>query len=358
MQHFFKQRAIVGSSGDPWISLDGRLNAPSGAAQFPTFFSSQSYPTRPPWKVAGVDYRVGINTGVVLKIPGVDTLPAGFVYDPSNSRVHTFGASSGVVLDGWDFTTGSSLWMQPQSDNVVLRNCKFSQIDGSNSRGMTGCLIEYCEITNFTSTFKPAPGSIVFSAGAAGDAASTCTMRYCYVHDIWGDATDASSPSLTLKYNLFKDWAQGDSGVHGDFMQGLGSQVLSLIFEFNTIWWTGPGALGGGGSQGLSVPGSADATMPQCNGGSVSNNSVRNDESSYNNFYSWSAGDVNGTIVCNNNYVDRTHFIGGGSSHDVFFSSGTPGAAGHHNFPGTVTGNGNVNLADGSSFASGTLYSN
>jgi hypothetical protein len=53
---------------------DGSANAPAGTAQLPNFFSG--YSVRPPWKVAGVDYYVGIPQGTILKDPlAVGALP-------------------------------------------------------------------------------------------------------------------------------------------------------------------------------------------------------------------------------------------------------------------------------------------
>src|SRR5664279_4653407 len=59
--------------------LNGSPTTASCAPQYPTAFTGLNgvtpYPVRPPWKVAGVDYRVGINAGVNLKDPAIISSP-------------------------------------------------------------------------------------------------------------------------------------------------------------------------------------------------------------------------------------------------------------------------------------------
>src|SRR5690242_16471560 len=72
-------RAAVPLSSDeaavPLSLNSGSQDAPAGVAQYPTYFTSLNgispYPVRPPWPVAGVDYRVGVNAGVRLKDPAI-----------------------------------------------------------------------------------------------------------------------------------------------------------------------------------------------------------------------------------------------------------------------------------------------
>src|ERR1700753_2740538 len=68
-----KPRAFLARSSQ--MANDGFAEAPIGVAQYPNYFTSLNgispYPVRPPWRVAGVDYRVGINAGVSLKDPAL-----------------------------------------------------------------------------------------------------------------------------------------------------------------------------------------------------------------------------------------------------------------------------------------------
>ncbi len=52
---------------DPTATLgDGSANAPAGPAQMPSLLNGYKAP--PPWEVAGVDYAVGVPSGLTLKI--------------------------------------------------------------------------------------------------------------------------------------------------------------------------------------------------------------------------------------------------------------------------------------------------
>src|SRR5215831_5671176 len=100
---------------DPFIFLDGRLNAPAGTPQYPTYFTSLNgispYPVRPPWHVAGVDYRVGISAGVSLKDPATIN-PKIATSSGTNPIILTLQADN-VTFDGYDFTRGG--WWQIRS---------------------------------------------------------------------------------------------------------------------------------------------------------------------------------------------------------------------------------------------------
>ena len=70
---------IPAAPSDPFASIDGSLNAPTGISptglgiSFPTLLAG--YVAPPAWKVPGIHYRPGIRPGVTLKdaklIPGV-----------------------------------------------------------------------------------------------------------------------------------------------------------------------------------------------------------------------------------------------------------------------------------------------
>ena len=77
--------------------------------------SGQTYVVRPPWKVAGVDYRVGYDTTLTLKDPATATLPSGCSY-LANGRsgyghvpaVDCTVPVSGMSLVGYDFSGAAS----------------------------------------------------------------------------------------------------------------------------------------------------------------------------------------------------------------------------------------------------------
>ena len=111
-------RAAAASPDD-----DGSAGAPVGTPQMPHLLDG--YRVRPPWKVAGVDYAVGIPASAILTdwktldIPNV-TLGANSV------RI----SDSNVVLDGIDFSRhdGASVGVAGVA-TATIQNCRFG---GSN----------------------------------------------------------------------------------------------------------------------------------------------------------------------------------------------------------------------------------
>lgn len=99
---------------------DGALTAPSGTAQLPTLFASYTH-GRPPWKVAGVDYYVGLPSGTTLQDPTTATLPAGCSY---GSHVVTC-STAGATLDKFDFTLHGGIGLSVNADNISVTNSKF-----------------------------------------------------------------------------------------------------------------------------------------------------------------------------------------------------------------------------------------
>jgi hypothetical protein len=101
-----RRQQVPYSYQDPWALVDGRYGASVGVSpQFPTLFTDYGpLPIRPPWKVAGVDYGVGINSGITLKNPFTD--PS---FPPSSDITYSSAARTfrvnvpGLVLNGWDF---------------------------------------------------------------------------------------------------------------------------------------------------------------------------------------------------------------------------------------------------------------
>ena len=101
---------------------DGSAAAPTGTPQFPNVFTG--YAKRPSWKVAGVDYRVGVNAGVALKKPTAANHPPGqFSLSPHPQLIIQ---GNGITVDGWDFTgfeviVGYSV----NTYDVTFTNCIF-----------------------------------------------------------------------------------------------------------------------------------------------------------------------------------------------------------------------------------------
>src|SRR5215472_296742 len=106
-----------------WGLLDGSLNAPPGTPQFPNLLDVNSPLTqkfgrtlkaRPPWKVAGVDYHVGIDrsiypTNASLKDPNTILNTISGASGNNTSKVVLVNGNN-VTLDGYDFSLNGG-WM-------------------------------------------------------------------------------------------------------------------------------------------------------------------------------------------------------------------------------------------------------
>lgn len=225
-------RHSFNATTDPWEALDGRLNAPTGTPQFPTILNG--YVSRPPWRVSGVDYRTGINTGVTLKTPGVDSPPANVNVDLGNKFFDVVGTTT---IDGWDFSGGGGWQVLVHSGNLTIRNCRFAPgllkwLSGESGNGGT---IEYCEFDS-TSLIGGAAGSLSIIQRPG-----VYTIRYNYwlnssaMHLQISDADVGTT--YDIRFNTFAHAGLGNAfGAHGDIIQLFGGgQVDSLINRFNLV---------------------------------------------------------------------------------------------------------------------------
>jgi hypothetical protein len=230
---------------DPTGWDDGTDRAPSGTPQLP--HALDNYPpghgrrdknvaNQPPFNVPGVDYRVGIQTGVTLKAPSASNMPAGASFSGGNITVN---GTSGVVLDGFDMGNGQ-ITVNSKSGSVTIRNCKWNLTSGHDpiyfyQTKVTG-LIQYCEMyCNGQNT----PNGFVGWTITASDAGGSYTVEYCYLEKAYADGFDwrgSAGGSLTLQYNCLYDTGNGiGAGAHPDFIQiqSAGPQKIWNNFGFN-----------------------------------------------------------------------------------------------------------------------------
>lgn len=240
--------------GDPWVNLDGRLNAPSGAAQHPAIlnsyhssgFSNARYTLgggggrQPPWRVAGVDYAVGYPSGTTLKNPSTISVSGVSV---TSSSVTITGAN--ITLDGYDFS-GRSVSIQGANARIIN-----SRIAGSGSifgnESASNMYVGYCVIDRQNSSAE-----VLIGTNGHG-----ITVEYCWLLNAGEDSiqfhsglTGAQGGPLVLRFNLFENGGQRWSeGAHGDFLQDLGGPFTMSIM-FNTTYQN-TGTTSGGFTQGL-----------------------------------------------------------------------------------------------------------
>ena len=231
----------------PVASLDGSVGAPSGTTQHPNLFtldahtasSSASYPSRPSWNVAGVDYHVGIDRAVYpananLKDPATASLPSGV------SRTGTSMTISGnnVLLDGFDFSLGGGWDLTVNGNNGIVQNCNWVATKFCLSVNGGGTLVQKCEFDINAPNANVDPG---FGWNAANN--STTTMQWCWIKNGWGVAFNAGNPCVgqtwIYKWNLIENSGIGFAinGAHGDWFQSYdvsGSTAQEQDFLYNT----------------------------------------------------------------------------------------------------------------------------
>jgi hypothetical protein len=208
---------------------DGSAHAPSGRPQYPDYFNALStarYTVRPPWQVAGVDYRVGISAGVSLSDPA--TIPRSeatmFGDDPMVLNL----TSDNVTLDGYDFTLRG--WWQIRSNghrNLTIRNSKLQNLCIYMDAGPL--TVEYCEIDGLG-----AAGETVFGCLAFLKTEVNSTWKYNWLHSAQNDFIDLSTSDIDARFNLFDTMGYAE-GAHADAIQFAGDGIANNIrILFNT----------------------------------------------------------------------------------------------------------------------------
>jgi hypothetical protein len=197
--------------------------------QHPTWLNDE--PHRPVWKVAGVDYPVGINDSALpLKNPTKPgALPLPCHYDPvgDNGRGLITIIGNNVHLDGYDFSRNDcTIFAEDGNGNPVngllLTNCKFSW-----SRFLPGPMINasnltmrYCEMDCINVDVTSMPGAALSFEGYG--VSSPVVMEYCWIKNSRGILFSMVDGAVQLfRYNLFENIGLFDSdGVqHPNFFQ-------------------------------------------------------------------------------------------------------------------------------------------
>jgi hypothetical protein len=213
-----------GSSGS-----DGSADAPSGRPQYPDYFTNLSrvrYAVRPPWQVAGVDYRVGIRAGVSLLDPA--TIPRSVATSAGSDPMVINLTSDNVTLDGYDFTLRG--WWQIRSNghrNLTLRNSKLQNLCIYMDAGPL--TVEYCEIDGLGAAGETVFGCLAYLGTEVGS-----TWKYNWLHSAQNDFIDLSTSDIDARFNLFDTMGYAED-AHADAIQFAGDGIANDIrILFNT----------------------------------------------------------------------------------------------------------------------------
>lgn len=222
---------------------DGAVNAPSGSAQYPRGLSG--YRVRPPWKVAGFDYYVGIPDGTVLVSPTSISDPNVTI---SGNAVVCGGKDAAATLRGIDFTGYYVNVPKGGCSSITITNSKFA-CAGNKSPAFT-----------FFQDENDGLDVIRSNSINSGDACSawpknvsdpiacgrSCTIEYNWFYHASERIVNMSAATL-YRWNLI-DSPKAEKGAHENYQQFGGGTTVNLDrVEFNTSYNVLPG--GGEGYQ-------------------------------------------------------------------------------------------------------------
>jgi hypothetical protein len=250
------------ASGADWRNVDGASGAPAGAPLLPTLL--QEYKARPPWKVAGVDYAVGVPQGMELKDPATISIPGVAV----NAASHTVVIDgSHVTLAGYDFglAGGWGSYIEPGVTDTRIANSRF--LVGANNNIPINAAPGAGDLTVLDSTFAGGSGRDSVWALINYNGSGTFTAKYNVFLDAPEDAIDFNSGRMTttVLYNLFGNLGT-IPGSHPDPVQYVSVQSNNSIMAFNTIYQPNPS-----GMQGIQLQAQNGSTL---NNTTIANNTI------------------------------------------------------------------------------------
>jgi hypothetical protein len=212
---------------------DGFAGAPSGASQYPHLLDG--YMSRSPCNVAGVDYRVGINTGKTLSPPS--SLASNPAITVSSNEVRCVGAAS-VTMDSIDFTGYTIYNGSDGCQNVTVTNSKFA------------CPSSWATSSPYAFIADQLPGSWVvkyneFYGDNCGtwpndlsDPVSLGNVVFQYnlmQHMPERHLSAGGAGNVDYRYNLI-DQDATQAGAHENYLQFGGGTIGNVVVEFNTTY--------------------------------------------------------------------------------------------------------------------------
>ena len=217
---------------------DGSANAPSGSAQYPTGLSH--YRVRPPWKVAGFDYYVGIQSGTKLT-------PASRISNPSvtisDGLLKCTGPNASVTLDAIDFTGYAIYIPSGGCSSLIVMNSNFGCTGGVSpsfafiqNQNNTTLDIERNKFDSYTDCNDTSPNNVsdIIQCGEIGN----CTIKYNWFYHQSERAVDGGCSPLDYQFNLF-DNPNTIALAHENMLQhgcGRGGLQTGLLVAFNSIY--------------------------------------------------------------------------------------------------------------------------
>ncbi len=229
------EAVTVNSLPGPPSDNDGATNAPAGIPQLPNLLND--YALRPPWKVAGVDYAVGVPSGTALKDPTTISMPGVSI---NTNRHIIFVTGSNVTLNGHDFSLhgGWSVYIERGTSGTVIENSNFlvganNLVPISAESGAGNLTVEYCTIDGGGFGIAGNPGAIYALISYNGSGG--LTVEYDWLKNAPQHIIEFRNGTLIDQYNLIQN-AGYAVGAHVNDVQFNGSVSDGSVIGFNTVF--------------------------------------------------------------------------------------------------------------------------
>ena len=284
------------------VYADGSTHASGGClAQQPSALDGET--VRPPWKVAGIDYAVGVPCNIELKDPATIHMTGVSV---TSTRVRC-DKTSNVVLDGYDFALGAGRdVLFVGCPNGTVKNSKFNSGNGVFADGGS------CGLTVEHVTFDQTAASASTSTAITSNCGGNNNFRWNYFLHMSQHVTELNGASTVtvFNYNFLEQSGTHDPRSHVNYSQFCVNLDAGTTINFNGSYQSAQVA-GGTGYQIADGCGSGiKMTSPD-----VSYNTVytfgRKPALSYLFYIDGGGSNVttNGTMT--SNYIDDTATLGG-----------------------------------------------
>jgi hypothetical protein len=215
---------------------------PAKGAQHPALLAG--YAKRPPWKVAGVDYPVGLPAMTTLtdwRLLSGPGITVNTTHMPPYVRIDD---TSNVVISGVDFSLhGGAIVFFVNSPHPTVTSSNFG---GTNLTKISAYVIWADPSSpNLTASYNTIDGAGAGNGaalvGAAGAGTTTLIHNWLknYPQHVLEQNTQGAPYSVVYKYNLIEQGAM-ERGAHLNFLQEdvSSDSSLSVDVEYNTSYQT------------------------------------------------------------------------------------------------------------------------
>jgi hypothetical protein len=229
--------AAAGAAEAPAVYDDGHADAPAGTPQLGALL--RHYVARPPWQVAGIDYAVGVPSGLALRDPLTIAAP-GTAIDTAHHLIRVTG--NNVTLDGYDFSRhgGWGVYIQSGARDTTITHSYFrvganGVVPISAEAGASGLTVTDCTIDGGAGGVRG--GSDAVWALINDNGSGPFVAKHDLLANAPADAIDFSNGriSAVVEYNAAVSLGHA-AGSHPDFVQFVGNEASDSVIAFNTIY--------------------------------------------------------------------------------------------------------------------------